>query len=188
VRVLISSVAACALLISITACSSAPEQAGGLQILEHEALPRTIVLREDDRPAFAISYPADWKVTMERHRITSMTEDGLLWSSLSMRDGITNLADAEREAREVVGAELQGVTFDETHVEEEGRIPARVISGRGQRNGRDLVFAAVVFHFDAERIAAILFLGDPAVENLYPQTIKDVCGSIRVASELASGL
>ena len=58
-------------------------------------------------------------------------------------------------------------------------------TGKGKKSGVAVVFAAGVFDTGGGQLAGAAFVVDARIEELYKETVRQICQTIRVANQLA---
>ncbi len=138
-------------------------------------------------PQFTIWLPDEWKVTLEKERITAFSDDGMLWLIVVDMKSVSSMDDAAARIRARVDEALTAVQYQEPiNVELQG-MPARLVEGQGKLKGKDVVFFVMAFQHAEDRVGMLGVIGDPAVRTLYKTTIIDIATSIRPAASFYAG-
>ena len=138
-------------------------------------------------PQFTIWLPDEWKVTLEKERITAFSDDGMLWLVVVDMKSVSSMDDAAARIRARVDEALTAVQYQEPiNVELQG-MPARLVEGQGKLKGKDVVFFVMGFQHAEDRVGMLGVIGDPAVRTLYKTTIIDIATSIRPAASFYAG-
>jgi len=138
-------------------------------------------------PQFTIWLPDEWKVTLEKERITAFSDDGMLWLIVVDMKSVSSMDDAAARIRARVDEALTAVQYQEPiNVELQG-MPARLVEGQGKLKGKDVVFFVMGFQHAEDRVGMLGVIGDPAVRTLYKTTIIDIATSIRPAASFYAG-
>ncbi len=138
-------------------------------------------------PQFTIWLPDEWKVTLEKERITAFSDDGMLWLVVVDMKSVSSMDDAAARIRARVDEALTAVQYQEPINLELQGMPARLVEGQGKLKGKDVVFFVMGFQHAEDRVGMLGVIGDPAVRTLYKTTIIDIATSIRPAASFYAG-
>ncbi len=90
-------------------------------------------------PQFTIWLPDEWKVTLEKERITAFSDDGMLWTVVADMKSVSSMDDAAARIRARVDKAFTAVQYQEPINLELQGMPARFVEGRGKLKGKDVV-------------------------------------------------
>ncbi len=138
-------------------------------------------------PQFTIWLPDEWKVTLEKERITAFSDDGMLWTVVADMKSVSSMDDAAARIRARVDKAFTAVQYQEPINLELQGMPARFVEGRGKLKGKDVVFFIMGFQHAEDRVGLLGMVGDPAVRELYKTTVIDIATSIRPAASFYAG-
>ena len=159
----------------MVATSSAKAVAGGEEV----------VLRKNGKPVVGITYPSDWKQKATDDSVTAISKDGHLWSAAALLSGIKDKQGGIDKIKQGLEKSLKDIEYDDLTKKETG---ALVLTGTGKTNkaGVKVVFAAGVIEPAAGQIAGAAFVVDSDLDDQYKETVRDICESVRRADELAA--
>jgi uncharacterized protein YcfJ len=152
--------------------AAAPRAAGG------EAL-----IRKDGKAVIGITYPSDWKQTTGDRYVSAVSSDGQAYSMIATLEGVANKQAGIARVKQGLEQYLQDIKFDDVVATQRG---ARLITGtgKGKKSGVAVVFAAAVFDTGPGQLAGAAFVVDARIEDLYKETVRQICQTIRVGDQL----
>ena len=142
------------------------------------------VIRRDGKPVLAITYPADWKKKSGDHFVTATSADGQAWSVLATLSDVKDKLAGIEKIRNGLSKNLQDVKFDKLFESKRG---AFVVTGtgKGKKQGIDVVFAGGVFETGEDELGGLIFIVDASIADHYKEAIRQACQSVRLEKALA---
>ena len=109
-------------------------------------------------------------------------EPEIMWTGLWAPEDVADFAQARTYIKELGPRLLEApeVTFQESRVI--NGLRARVFSGVGFRDGRDMDFAMVAIQVAADQVAFAVFIGEPGAYDRHEAQLIGVLNSIRAGS------
>ena len=142
------------------------------------------VLRKDGKPIVGITYPADWNQKTGANYISAVSGDGQAYSMLVALEGVADKQAAIEKVKSGLAKYLNDIKYDEPSETKGGAV---VITGTGKANkaGVDIVFAAGLFEAAKGQLVGAAFVVDSKVEDHYKDTVRGICETIRRAEDFA---
>ena len=141
------------------------------------------VIRKDDKPVVGITFPADWNQKTGANYISAVSGDGQVYSMFVLLKGVDDKEAGIKKVEEGLAKNyLTDVKFDPPRETKGG---AKVITGtgKGKKSGVDVVFAAGVLDAGEGQFVGAAFVADSKIEDLYKETVKGICQTIRRAKD-----
>ena len=144
-----------------------------------------VIFLRDGEPLFAITYPEDWKQTVEKEVIWAISEKGDAFSAIApLENDVETMKDGMARLKEGIEKHLEDVKYEPEFKPEVFDALAIRGTGKSKQSGEHLIFASAVFQSGENQLTGIWFLIDDDLEDLYTETIRAICRSIVREDEL----
>ncbi len=140
------------------------------------------LIRKDGKAVIGITYPPDWKQSTGDRYVSAVSADGQAYSMIATLEGVANKQAGIAKVEQGLEQYLQDTKYDEVVATQRG---ARLVTGTGKakKSGVAVVFAAAVFETSPGQFAGAAFVVDARIEELYKETVRQICQTIRVADQ-----
>lgn len=146
---------------------------------------------------FSVSIPDDWKVnvgfevaasempkgqTPKPRLITMLPNDNSrLWFGMWVPDGVANLKEAKKYLKQFRGFFVQNPVTKKTIKSKVNGIDVTTVIGEGERNGKVVDIAVVLFQATKKNMGVAIYIGPPESTKLHSNDLKAIVKSIRPA-------
>ncbi len=140
------------------------------------------LIRKDGKPVVGITYPSDWKqITGDRY-VSAVSADGQAYSMIATLEGAAEKQAGIARVKQGLERYLQDTKYDDLAETKRGALVVTG-TGKGKKSGVAVVFAAAVFETSPGQFAGAAFVVDARIEELYKETVRQICQTIRVADQ-----
>lgn len=130
-------------------------------------------------PLFSADFNDMWNVKLDNGDITGISDDGKIWFFLGDVAGAADIFGAKKEVDDTMAQYFTDVkvvsTMDEFDL---NGLEAHAIEGIAKEEGKQIVFFVVIFKVDEANIGVLLFVMDPAAEQIHLKAINAMATSI----------
>jgi uncharacterized protein YcfJ len=163
----------------VTSPATAPAPAAAATAPAGEA-----VIRKGGKPVIGITNPSDWKQIIGDRYVSAVSADGQAYSMISTLEGAADKQAGIAKVKQGLEQYLQDIKFDDQTETKRGALVVTG-TGKGKKSGVAVVFAAGVLDSGAGQLAGAAFVVDARIEELYKETVRQICQTIRVADQFA---
>ena len=129
-------------------------------------------------PLFSVDITEEWNVQLKDGYITGVSDDGMLWFFLGELEEKT-FDSATEEIKDDMEEILTDIIVTRTTVEFNlNGMVATSFEGTAKENGKNVIFFTVLFKLETDEIGVLMFIADPAAEQLHLNDIMNMALSI----------